>query len=138
MGYFAGCVSLGGGDGFSKCHVFLFMFTVHNSFRFTVYFPQITENKSYSWEGLGMREVPMTICHNRSPQFQLQCAPFPPEFNFSDLNSLLGLKKYVRSIFTSAHHNHEPPVPVRDFCSTPQQHLPAFTGKSLPAPSESW
>uniref|UniRef100_A0A8C9NBQ6 CD180 molecule n=1 Tax=Serinus canaria TaxID=9135 RepID=A0A8C9NBQ6_SERCA len=44
-----------------------------------------------AWESLGMREVPMTICHNKSPQFQFQCGPFPPEFNFSDLNSLLCL-----------------------------------------------
>lgn len=132
-----GCVSLGRGDGFSKCHVFLFIFTVHNLSN-SLCISQITENKSYTWEGWGMREVPMTICHNRSPQFQLTCGPFPPEFNFFDLNSLLYLDitRYGRSILTSARHNRGPPVPVRDrdVWSAPQQHLPAFTGK--PAPSD--
>lgn len=67
---------------------------MHNSFSFNVYFPQITKNKSYSWQGLGLREVPVTTCH-KNPQFQLQCAPFPPELNliWSEFSSLLGLNK---------------------------------------------
>lgn len=62
---------------------------------FTAYFSQTTGNESQGWEGLGLREVPVTTCHNRNPQFQLQCAPFPPEFNLlrPEFSALLGLNK---------------------------------------------
>lgn len=101
---------------FSKCRVFLFIFTVRNSFSFTVYFPQITENKSYSWEGLGLRFLwlPVTI---EILDFSFNVLPSLQNSTFSDLNSLLylDLTRYGRSILTSAHHIHrgETPCPCQ-------------------------
>lgn len=94
----------GGRGGFSKCCVFLSIFTVHSCFSFTAYFSQTTGNESQSWEGLGLREVPVTTCQNRNPQFQLQYAPpellqcasmFPPEYNFlwPEFSALPGFNK---------------------------------------------
>lgn len=75
-----------------KCRSFLFIFTVHTSCSFTVYFPQITVNKSYSCEGLGLREIPDELpATTEVLDFSFNVIPSLQNSTFSALKSLLYL-----------------------------------------------
>jgi len=61
-----------------KCYIFLLIFAVHTSCSFTTYIPQITVNKSYSCEGLGLRKIPE----------KLPVTTEILDFSFNELHSL--------------------------------------------------
>lgn len=81
-----------------------------------MYFPQITVNKSYSCEGLGLREVPEKLpVTTEILDFSFNMLPSLQNSTFSQLKSLLYLDvtRYGRSILPSAHHIGESLCPCR-------------------------
>lgn len=103
--------------GFLKSHDFLvFIITVHTSCSFTIYFPQVTVNKSYSCEGLGLREVPEELpVTTEILDFSFNMLPSLQNSTFSELKSLLylDLTRYGRSILTSAHQSSDKTCPYQ-------------------------
>lgn len=99
---------------FFRCHSFLFVFAVHTSCSFTIYFPQIAVNKSYSCEGLGLREIPEKLpVTTEILDFSFNVLPSLQNSTFSELKSLLyvDLTRYGKSVLTPPHQVAQAPCP---------------------------